>query len=68
MTEDPVTGSIHCALVPLWADRLGKTTLHSYQASARGGELFCELIERDGVPRTRIGGYVQPYLEGVIQV
>ncbi|MEL6612096.1 MAG: PhzF family phenazine biosynthesis protein [Bacteroidota bacterium] len=68
MTEDPVTGSIHCALVPLWADRLGKTTLHAYQASARGGELFCELIERDGMPRTLIGGSVQPYLEGVIEV
>lgn len=35
--EDPVTGSAHCALGPLWAERLGKTTLVGYQASARGG-------------------------------
>jgi len=31
--EDPVTGSAHCALVPLWAR----------QVSARGGDLWCEL-------------------------
>lgn len=35
--EDPVTGSAHCALGPLWAERLGKTSLVGYQASARGG-------------------------------
>jgi PhzF family phenazine biosynthesis protein len=35
--EDPVTGSAHCALGPLWAERLGKTSLVGYQASPRGG-------------------------------
>lgn len=35
--EDPVTGSAHCALGPLWGQRLGKRTLVGYQASARGG-------------------------------
>jgi len=35
--EDPVTGSAHCALAPFWGDRLGKTALVGYQASARGG-------------------------------
>jgi PhzF family phenazine biosynthesis protein len=35
--EDPVTGSAHCALAPFWAERLGRTTLTGYQASARGG-------------------------------
>lgn len=37
--EDPVTGSNHCALVPFWAERLGKTRLKARQISARGGEL-----------------------------
>lgn len=37
--EDPVTGSAHCALGPYWAEKLGKTELSAYQASARGGEL-----------------------------
>jgi PhzF family phenazine biosynthesis protein len=37
--EDPVTGSAHCALTPLWAERLGKTKLISHQISKRGGIL-----------------------------
>jgi PhzF family phenazine biosynthesis protein len=35
--EDPVTGSAHTALGPYWAQKLGKTNLTAYQASARGG-------------------------------
>ena len=35
--EDPVTGSAHCTLGPYWGNRLGKTTLCGFQASARGG-------------------------------
>jgi predicted PhzF superfamily epimerase YddE/YHI9 len=41
--EDPVTGSTHCSLAPYWAQRLGKTKLHAYQVSERGGELWCEV-------------------------
>jgi predicted PhzF superfamily epimerase YddE/YHI9 len=41
--EDPVTGSAHCRLVPLWAERLGKRELTARQVSARGGELTCRL-------------------------
>jgi PhzF family phenazine biosynthesis protein len=37
VNEDPVTGSAHCCLGPWWAERLGKTELRAYQASARGG-------------------------------
>jgi PhzF family phenazine biosynthesis protein len=35
--EDPVTGSAHCALAPFWAEKLGRTELTGFQASARGG-------------------------------
>jgi PhzF family phenazine biosynthesis protein len=35
--EDPVTGSAHCALGPYWGERLGKTAMIAFQASARGG-------------------------------
>lgn len=35
--EDPVTGSAHTALAPLWAPRFGRLELTGYQASARGG-------------------------------
>lgn len=37
--EDPVCGSAHCCLGPYWGERLGKTDLVAYQASARGGVL-----------------------------
>jgi predicted PhzF superfamily epimerase YddE/YHI9 len=40
--EDPVTGSAHCALAPLWKSRLNKDVLRAYQASPRGGELEVE--------------------------
>jgi PhzF family phenazine biosynthesis protein len=62
--EDPVTGSAHCTLVPYWAERLGKTTLHARQISPRGGELFCELRGE----RVEIAGHAVRYLEGVIEV
>jgi PhzF family phenazine biosynthesis protein len=35
--EDPVTGSAHCCLTPYWAERLNKTEMVGFQASARGG-------------------------------
>ena len=35
--EDPVTGSAHCCLGPYWGEKLGRTELTGYQASARGG-------------------------------
>jgi PhzF family phenazine biosynthesis protein len=41
--EDPVTGSLHCTLVPFWAERLGRKQLRGRQVSARGGELECTL-------------------------
>ena len=37
IAEDPVTGSAHCALGPLWAARLGRMELTGCQASSRGG-------------------------------
>lgn len=43
IAEDPVTGSAHCGLAPFWAERLGRTQLKAFQASARGGELELEL-------------------------
>ena len=37
--EDPVTGSAHCCLAPYWEEKLGKSELIAFQASARGGVL-----------------------------
>jgi predicted PhzF superfamily epimerase YddE/YHI9 len=62
--EDPVTGSIHTVLTPLWARRLGKTKLLALQASRRSGELHCELR----ADRVCISGHAVQYLEGAIEV
>ena len=43
IAEDPVCGSAHCALLPFWAEKLGKETLVARQVSARGGTLYCKL-------------------------
>jgi len=62
IAEDPVTGSAHCTLVPYWAARLGKTSLHARQVSARGGELWCTLAG----DRVKIAGQAVRYLRGEI--
>jgi PhzF family phenazine biosynthesis protein len=39
ISEDAVTGSLHCALGPFWSRRLRKATLRCHQRSRRGGLL-----------------------------
>ena len=46
INEDPVTGSAHCALTPLWAKKLGKTEMKSKQISKRTGELIVKLLDK----------------------
>jgi PhzF family phenazine biosynthesis protein len=60
--EDPVTGSSHCSLIPYWSKRLGKKKLRAYQASPRGGELWCE----DRGERVIISGKAARFFEGTI--
>jgi len=62
--EDPVTGSAHSVLTPYWATKLGKTELHAFQISSRGGEIFCE----DHGDRVKISGRAVKYLQGEIEV
>ena len=64
INEDPVCGSAHCNLIPYWAKRLGKTKMTAYQASPRGGVLYCE----DRGDRVRIGGHAVLYSEAEIRV
>jgi predicted PhzF superfamily epimerase YddE/YHI9 len=42
INEDPVTGSLHCGLIPFWSERLGKSELVAKQLSNRGGTLYCK--------------------------
>ena len=64
VSEDPVTGSAHCVLIPYWAKVLGKNDLHALQVSKRGGELFC----LHAGERVKICGKAVLYLEGAITI
>lgn len=41
--EDPVCGSGHCHIIPYWAKKLQKNNIIAYQASKRGGTLYCRM-------------------------
>ncbi len=60
--EDPVTGSAHTSLIPLWSEKLNKTNMIAKQLSKRGGKLICK---NNGF-RCEIGGKAQLYFEGTI--
>jgi PhzF family phenazine biosynthesis protein len=62
--EDPVTGSAHAALVPYWAQRLGRSAFSALQASRRGGILECRL-END---RVILGGQCRTVIVGQFQL
>jgi PhzF family phenazine biosynthesis protein len=62
--EDPVTGSAHAALVPYWADRLGRHRFTALQASNRSGLLDCELRG----DRVILGGHAVTVIEGHFQL
>ena len=62
--EDPVTGSSFCSLAPMWAEKLGKTTLRPRQCSRRGGDVALQI---DG-DRVYIRGRTFAYLRGVIRL
>jgi PhzF family phenazine biosynthesis protein len=62
--EDPVTGSAHAALVPFWAERLGRHQFTAVQASRRGGLLYC----REAGDRVVLGGRCQTVIIGTFQL
>jgi predicted PhzF superfamily epimerase YddE/YHI9 len=61
--EDAATGSAHCTLAPLWADRLGKNDLTARQLSARGA-IFRVRVVGD---RVLIAGQAVTVLRGELQ-
>ena len=60
--EDPVTGSAHTALAPLWAKLLKRDKLTARQLSTRGGSLRCEVKGK----KVRLTGQAITYLAGQI--
>ena len=64
IAEDPVCGSGHCHIIPYWAEATGKDELVAYQASRRGGVLYCRA---DG-DRIKLSGKAVIYSESEIYV
>lgn len=60
--EDPVTGSAHCCLGPFWGERLGKSELVGYQASARGGVIRVRVLGE----RVILAGHAVTVMRGEI--
>lgn len=60
--EDPVCGSGHCHILPYWSERLGKTSLTAYQASARGGIIHATVTGG----RVSLGGSAALFSAGTI--
>jgi predicted PhzF superfamily epimerase YddE/YHI9 len=62
LPEDPVCGTAHRAVVPYWARRLGRPSLHSRHLSPRGGDLWCVHKGRT----VEISGRTVEFLQGRI--
>ena len=63
--EDPATGSAHCILGPLYADKLGKPVVRFLQAYAgRGGRFETEMAG----DRVLIRGQAVTVIEGILRV
>ncbi len=60
--EDPVTGSAHSTLGPLWATRLGRRQLLAEQRSPRGGRLHLDV----GDERVEVGGHAVTVIRGEV--
>jgi len=61
--EDPVTGSAHTSLIPLWYEKSGKVEMRARQLSKRGGELICIYKGK----RCWIGGNAVLFFQGSLQ-
>jgi PhzF family phenazine biosynthesis protein len=65
ITEDPVTGSLHCILSPLFSGKTGVARLRFRQAfPGRGGDLICTLAG----DRVLIEGQAVTVLDGVLRL
>ena len=63
--EDPATGSAHCILAPLYAEKLGRPLVRYFQAfPGRGGEIETELRGE----RVRLRGRAVTFAEARIRV
>ncbi len=60
--EDPATGSAHCIIAPLFANKLGRNKLKCFQAyPGRGGDIETEVVG----DRVKLRGNAVTIMEGV---
>lgn len=64
IVEDPVTGSTHTALAPLWSARLGRDALLGLQASARSGLVWTRVAG----DRVLLSGHAVTTLDATLTV
>jgi PhzF family phenazine biosynthesis protein len=64
LPEDPVCGTAHRIIVPYWAEKTGKTKIHSRHLSPRGGDLWCE----DKGEKIVIAGETSLVIDGTIRL
>jgi predicted PhzF superfamily epimerase YddE/YHI9 len=64
LPEDPVCGTAHRIIVPYWAEKRGKSKIHSRQLSPRGGDLWCE----DKGDTVAIAGESSLVIDGTIRL
>ncbi|MEE3363027.1 MAG: PhzF family phenazine biosynthesis protein [Anaerovoracaceae bacterium] len=60
--EDAVCGSGHCHIIPYWSHETGRDELTAYQASPRGGTLYCRMAG----DRVKLCGKAAVFSEAVI--
>ena len=65
IAEDLVCGSAHCQVADYWSHMLGKKDIVAYQASKRGGTLYCELT---GTGRIKISGKAVLFAVSELQI
>ena len=62
--EDPVCGSGHCHIVPVWNKLENEEYCTAYQASRRGGTLYCKMLGNT----MKLAGKAVLYAEGNINI
>ena len=62
--EDPVCGSGHCHVIPLWVNKIKKREFIAFQASKRSVVLFCSIVN----DRVLLSGKVILYSKAEIYV
>ncbi|HEX3701491.1 MAG TPA: PhzF family phenazine biosynthesis protein [Phenylobacterium sp.] len=65
VAEDPATGSLHCILAPLFADKLGRPRVRFHQAyPGRGGDLDCQYA----ADRVTLSGHAVTVIESRLRL